>query len=84
MYNAKITSKKHNRSKNSNTLFAGKITLMWDHISSFSNTWEEKAGLILIATFQQLKGGCKKEGGRLFSGICCDRMRGNGFKLTKI
>ena len=26
------------------------------------------------------KGGYKKEGYRLFSSICCDRTRGNGFK----
>ena len=24
-----------------------------------------------------LKGGCKKEGDRLFSRVCCDRTRGN-------
>jgi len=28
-----------------------------------------------------LKGGCKKEGDRLFSRFCCDRTSGNGFKL---
>ena len=32
------------------------------------------------AAFQHLKGGCKKEGNRLFSRVCCDRTRGNGFK----
>ena len=33
------------------------------------------------AAFQYLKGGYKKEGDRLFSRVCCDRKRGNGFKL---
>jgi len=37
----------------------------------------------LIAAFQYLKGGYKKEGDRLFSRVCCDRTRGNGFKLKK-
>ena len=33
----------------------------------------------LIAAFQYLKGGYKREGNRLFSRICGDRTRGNGF-----
>jgi len=27
--------------------------------------------------------GCKQEGDRLFSMVCCDRRRGNGFKLKE-
>ena len=33
----------------------------------------------LIADFQYLKRGYKKEGDRLFSRVCCDGTRGNGF-----
>ena len=35
---------------------------------------------VLITIFQYLKGDCKKEVDRLFSNVCCDRMRRNGFK----
>ncbi|KFM01462.1 hypothetical protein AS27_10024, partial [Aptenodytes forsteri] len=35
----------------------------------------------LIAAYQYFKGAYKKDGGRLFSRACCDRTRGNGFKL---
>jgi len=35
----------------------------------------------LRAAFQYLKGGCKKEGVRFSSRVCCDRTGGNGFKL---
>ncbi|KFW71024.1 hypothetical protein AS28_02304, partial [Pygoscelis adeliae] len=35
----------------------------------------------LIAACQYLKGAYKKDGGKLFSRACCDRTRGNGFKL---
>ena len=37
----------------------------------------------LIAAFQYLKGAYKKDGDRLFSRACCNRTRGNGFKLKE-
>ena len=37
----------------------------------------------LRVAFQHLKGGCKKEGDRLFSRVCCDRTMGNGFTLQE-
>ncbi|KFQ88457.1 hypothetical protein N337_03765, partial [Phoenicopterus ruber ruber] len=37
----------------------------------------------LIAAFQYLKGAYKKDGKKLFSKACCDRTRGNGFKLKE-
>jgi len=37
----------------------------------------------LTAAFQYLKGAYKKGGDRLFSKACCDRTRGNGFKLKE-
>ena len=37
----------------------------------------------LIAAFQYLKGAYKKGGDRLFSRVCSDRTRGNGFKLKE-
>ncbi|KAK4827111.1 hypothetical protein QYF61_014374 [Mycteria americana] len=37
----------------------------------------------LIAAFQYLKGAYKKGGDKLFSMACCDRTRGNGFKLKE-
>ena len=33
---------------------------------------------------QYLKGGCKKEGDQLFSRVCCDRIRRNGFRLKEV
>ncbi|KAK4809039.1 hypothetical protein QYF61_027876 [Mycteria americana] len=38
----------------------------------------------LLAAFQYLKGAYKKDGDKLFSRVCCDRTRGNGFKLKRI
>ncbi|KFP65471.1 hypothetical protein N322_11631, partial [Cariama cristata] len=37
----------------------------------------------LIAAFQYLKGAYMRDGDRLFSRVCCDRTRGNGFKLKE-
>ncbi|KAK4829719.1 hypothetical protein QYF61_006180 [Mycteria americana] len=37
----------------------------------------------LIAPFQYLKGAYKKDEDKLFSRACCDRTRGNGFKLKE-
>jgi len=37
----------------------------------------------LIAVFQYLKSSFKKDGAKLFSRACCDRTRGNGFKLEE-
>ncbi|KFR01671.1 hypothetical protein Y956_12979, partial [Nipponia nippon] len=37
----------------------------------------------LIAAFQYLKEAYKKDGDSLFSKACCDRTRGNGFKLKE-
>ena len=37
----------------------------------------------LIVTFQYLKRAYRKDGDRLFSRACCNRTRGNGFKLRE-
>ena len=37
----------------------------------------------LTVAFQYLKGACKKDEDRLFSRACCNRTRGNGFKLKE-
>ena len=37
----------------------------------------------LIVAFQYLKGAYKKDGDKLFSRACCNRTRGNGFKLKE-
>ena len=46
---------------------------------------QEKRRLLgdLIAVFKYLPRGCKKEGDRLFSSVCCDRTRGNSFKVKE-
>jgi len=36
-----------------------------------------------MAAFQYLKGTYRKDGDNLFSRVCCDRTRGNGFKLRE-
>jgi len=37
----------------------------------------------LVAAFQYLKRAYRKDGDNLFSKACCDRTRGNGFKLRE-
>ena len=37
----------------------------------------------LIAAFQYLKGACRKPGEGLFTRVCSDRTRANGFKLKE-
>ncbi|KFQ38027.1 hypothetical protein N332_02844, partial [Mesitornis unicolor] len=37
----------------------------------------------LIVTFQYLKDACKKSGEEMFTRVCSDRTKGNGFKLEK-
>ena len=36
-----------------------------------------------LMTFQYLKGSYRKEGDRLFSRVCCNRTKRNGFKIKK-
>jgi len=38
----------------------------------------------LIVIFQYLKGVYKKDGEKLFSRACCNRIRGSGFKLKEV
>ena len=40
--------------------------------------WED-----LVAAFQYIEGGYRKERDRLFSRDCCKRTRGSGFKLKE-
>ena len=37
-----------------------------------------------MAACQYLKGSYRKEGNRLFGGVCGDKTRGNGFKLREV
>jgi len=37
----------------------------------------------LTAALQYLEGAYEKHGDRLYSRVCCDRTRGNGFKVKK-
>ena len=37
-----------------------------------------------MAACQYLKGSYRKEGDRLFGGVCVDKTRGNGFKLREV
>jgi len=37
----------------------------------------------LIVAFQYLKGACRKDGEYIFSRVCCNRIRSNGFKLSE-
>ena len=46
--------------------------------TSFSPNWRD-----LRAALQYLKRDCKKERDRLFSSICCDSTRRNGYKLKE-
>ena len=56
-----------------------------EHLSYEDRLREEKRRLQsdLIAAFQYLKGSYRKEGNRLFSQVCGNRTRGNGFKLKE-
>ena len=47
------------------------------------NLEKRRCLLDLRVAFQYPKGGYEKEGDRLSSSICCDRTRGNGFKLKE-
>jgi len=51
-----------------------------DYLGLFSLEKRRLCGDI-IGAFQYLKGAYKKDGDRHFSRACCDRTKGNGFKL---
>ena len=44
---------------------------------------EHDQAVWLICHHSTLKGGCTKEGDRLVNRVCCERTRGNGFKLKE-
>ena len=50
---------------------------------SYSARRREGSGETLITAFQYIKGAYKKDGDKLFSRACCNRTRGNGFKLKE-
>jgi len=55
-------------------------------LSGFTSALAHGTGIIQHIkgeSFQYLKGGCKKEGDRLTSRVCCGRTRGNDFKLKE-
>ena len=46
------------------------------------SAWRRVQGDVIVA-FQYLKEACKKAGEGLFTWVCSNRMRGNGFKLKE-
>lgn len=44
---------------------------------------KRSTGVTLVGNHQYLKGRSKKEGSILFHRVCCDRTRGNDFKLKE-
>jgi len=44
---------------------------------------QRRATKMIQGMEQYLKEDYNKEGDRFFSGVCCDRRRGNGFKLKE-
>jgi len=54
-----------------------------DRLSELGLLSLERAPGDLRAAFHYLKGVYKKEGDRLFNRVCCERTKGNGFKLEK-
>jgi len=46
------------------------------------SAWRRLRGDLTV-TLEYLKGACKKDGDKLFSRACCNRTRGNVFKLRE-